>query len=398
MSKKKILMLAIAAFFITAFSNAQIQAQTSSVFSAGLKFPQKIIYAPQKGYFLVSEAGVPIVPNNGRISIVTSAGARFTLLDGLPSGVAPPNSEPSGPSALWIEGNKLYIAIGGGNQVINGPAPGSEIPNPNPNSPLFSSVLEYTFPPFDSRLDRDRADVLTREDHFRLANGETIFLGRAGLLNTSFLPQPTLRVIANFPDFTPSFRPDVPNNVRPSNPYGLALDSNTLYVADASQNMIRTVDLDDGSAGTLITYPPRVNPLPFGPPVIDPVPDSLRLVGNRLLVTFLTGFPFPPGLADVRQFDLDTGTDSQLIGGLTTAIDVLPVNDTNSNTSYYTLEFSTNMLAGAPGRLQRFDLPNAPTVISNSLISPTSMARHPSNGDLLVTEIFTGRIMRISIP
>lgn len=398
MSKKKILLLTIAAFFIAAFSNAQIQAQTSSVFTAGLKFPQKIIYAPQRGIFLVSEAGNPSVPNNGRISIVTTAGARFTLLDGLPSGPATPDGGPSGPSALWIEGNKLYIAIGSGNEVINGPAPGSEIPNPNPNSPLFSSILEYTFPPFDFPLNRDRTDVLTREDHFRLANGETIILNRVGLLGASFLPSATLRVIANFPDFTPSFRPDVPNNVRASNPYGLALHSNTLYVADASQNMIRTVDLDDGSIGTLITYPPRMNPLPFGPPFIDPVPDSLRLVGNRLLVTFLTGFPFPPGAADVRQFDLGTNTDSQLIGGLTTAIDVLPVNDTNTNNSFYTLEFSTNMLAGAPGRLQRFDLPNAPTVISNTLISPTSIARHPANGNLLVTEIFTGRIMRISVP
>ena len=396
MSKKRILLLTIVAFFIAAFSNAQ--AQTSSVFTAGLKFPQKIIYAPQRGYFLVSEAGIASIPNNGRISIVTTAGARFTLLDGLPSGPATPGGDPSGPSALWIEGNKLYIAIGSGNEVINGPAPGSEIPNPNPNSPLFSSILEYTFPAFDFRLKRDRADVLTREDHFRLANGETIVLGRTGLLDSNFLPPPTLRLVANFPDFTPSFRPDVPNNVRPSNPFGLALASNTLYVADASQNNIRTVDLDDGSTGTLITYPPRVNPLPFGPPVIDAVPDGLRLFGNKLLVTFLTGFPFPPGAADVRQFDLDTNTDSQLIGGLTTAIDVLPVNDTNTNNSFYTLEISTNMLMGAPGRLQRFDLPNAPTVISNTLVSPTSMAKHPVDGDLLVTEIFTGRIMRIDIP
>ncbi len=398
MSKKRILLLTIVAFFIAAFGHAQTQAQTSSLFTAGLKFPQKIIYAPQKGYFLVSEAGIPTIPNNGRVSIVTTAGARFTLLDGLPSGAATPNAGPSGPSALWIEGNKLYIAISGGNQVINGPAPGSEIPNPNPNSPIFSSVLEYTFPAFDFSLNRDRDDVLTRGDHFRLANGETISLGRTGLLDSSFLPSPTLRVVANFPDFTPSFRPDVPNNVRSSNPYGLALHANTLYVADAAQNNIRTVDLDDGSIGTLIIYPPRVNPLPFGPPVFEAVPDSLRLVGNRLLVTFLTGFPFAPGAADVRQFDLDTNMDSQLIGGLTTAIDVLPVNDGNMNNSFYTLEFSTNMLMGAPGRLQRFVLPNAPTVISNTLVSPTSMAKHPANGNLLVTEIFTGRIMRISIP
>lgn len=396
MSKKKFAILIVITVFMTVFAHAQVGAQTTSVFIAGMKFPQKIIYAPQKGYFLVSEAGAPNVPNNGRISIVTTAGARFTLLDGLPSGAAPPGGEPSGPSALWIEGNKLYIAIGNGNSTLAGPAPGSEIPNPNPNSPIFSSVLEYTFPAFESPLSRDRDDVLTRADHIRLANGETVVLNKAGLLGASFLPPATIRVVANFPDFTPSFRPGIPNNVRPSNPFGLALRADTLYVTDAAQNNIRTVDLDDGSIGTLIAYPPRVNPLMFGPPVIDAVPDSLRLFGNKLLVTFLTGFPFPPGFAEARQFDLDTNTDSPLIGGLTAAIDVLPVND--SGNSFYTLEFSTNMLMGAPGRLQRFDLPNAPTVITNALISPTSMAKHPANGSLLVTEIFTGRIMRVNIP
>jgi hypothetical protein len=68
-----------------------------------------------------------------------------------------------------------------------------------------------------------------------------------------------------------------------------------------------------------------VNPLPFGPPVIDPVPTSLRLFGDSLLVTFLTGFPFPPGAADVRQINLRTGEETQFIGGLSSAIDVLPV-------------------------------------------------------------------------
>lgn len=389
MSKKSILLLTVVTFFIAAFSNAQIQAQTSSAFATGMKFPQKIIYAPQLGYFLVSEAGTPNVPNSGRISIVTNEGERFTLLDGLPSGPAAPNGEPSGPSALVMNGNKLYIAVGSGNSVLNGPAPGSEIPNPNPNSPIFSSVLELRLHPL-FRFIR-RSYNLTPADHTSLANGNTVFLGAFGP------GLARLRLVANFPDFTPAPRPGFPNLVRPSNPFGLAFHSNTLYVADAAQNNIRTVDLDGGSIGTLITYPARMNPLPFGPPFIDPVPDSLRLFGNRLLVTFLTGFPFPSGLADVRQFDLESGQESQLIGGLTSAIDVLPVDEGGFCTSIYTLEFSTSMLTGAPGRLQRFDSPTAqPTLISNTLISPTSMARHPASGDLLVTEIFPGRITRIS--
>jgi hypothetical protein len=390
MLNKRILLITIAVALITALPNIGIQAQTTSVFVTEMKAPEKIIYAKRQGYFLVAEAGIPTVPNSGRVSIVTNSGQRFTLIEGLPSGPAPPDNSPSGPSALWIEGNKLYIAIGTGNETINGPAPGGEIPNPNPNSPIFSSVLEFRFPLFGFRPGRNDFQ-LTSADHTRLANGATLSLGRFGFSRAR------LRLVANFPDYTPFPRPDVPNNVKNSNPFGLALHANTLYVADAAQNNIRTVDLEEGELGTLITYPARMNPTPIGAPFIDPVPDSLRLYGNNLLVTFLTGFPFPAGSADVHAFDLESGTDSQIIGGLSSAIDVLPVNEGGFCASFYTLEFSTDMLNNAPGRLQRYDSPDGqPVSISNSLISPTSFARHPSSGDLLVTEISTGRIIRIS--
>ncbi len=363
-------------------------AQTANTFVTNLRNPSKIIYAARYGVFFVSEAGPPMTMNTGRISIVSTAGATATLLDGLPSGPAAPNNDASGPSAMWFDGNTLYIAVGNGNATLAGTAPGSEIPNPNPASPLFSSILELRLPP-SGRLLRLSYQIQTA-DHVRLANGETLILG-------SGISRAALRVAANFPDFTPSFRPDVPNNVRPSNPFGLVGAGNKLYVADAAQNNIQTVNLVTGLTEVFYTYPPRMNPL-TGPPFIDPVPDSLRLFGNTLLVTFLTGFPFPAGRADVRQIDLETGADSQFIGGLSSAIDVLPVSSGFCN-SFYTLEFSTNMLMGAPGRLQRFDSPGGqPTVISNNLISPTSMARNPSNGDLLITEVFPGRITRISFP
>jgi hypothetical protein len=390
MSNKKLLLTLMAAILIAAFAGAPVEAQTSSVFMSGMKRPVKIIYAQKQGYFLVSENGDVQTPNSGRISIVTNEGGRFTLLDGLPSGPTPPNLDNSGPSALVIEGNKLYIAIGNGNATLNGPAQGSEIPNPNPNSPLFSSVLEFRFPALGFRLGRTEYQ-LEPGDHARLANGETILLGAVGT------PKAQLRLVANFPDFTPAPRPDVPNNVRPSNPFGITLHANTLYVADAAQNNIRTIDLAAGTVGTLITYPFRTNPTPVGPPFIEPVPDSLRLFGNKLLVTFLIGFPFPAGAANVRQYDLDSGAETQLIGGLSSAIDVLPIDAFGFCSSFYTLEHSTNMLMNAPGRLQRFDTPGGqPTLVSNTLVTPTSMARHPASGDLLVTEIVPGRIIRIS--
>lgn len=392
MFKLKFSVLTLASSFVFLVAFSEIQAQTTSVFARELRSPVKIIYAKHLRYFLISEAGDTQIPNSGRISIVTNNGDRFTLIDGLPSGPAPPNGDPSGPSALWMHRNKLYIAIGNGNATMAGPAPGSEIPNPNPNSPIFSSVLELSLPFFGFRH-AGTSYQLTSADQTRLANGEAVFLRRFGLLRAR------LRVVADFPDFTPNARPDVPNNVRPSNPFGLALHANTIYIADAAQNNIRTVDLEDGTAGTLITYPARVNPTPVGPPFIDPVPDGLRLFGNKLFVTFLTGFPFPAGQATVRQYDLESDTDSHLIGGLTAAIDILPVDEGDLCNSIYILEFSTNMLARTPGRLRRYEAPNSqPIIIADGLISPTSMARHPESGDLLITEIFPGRITRISLP
>ncbi len=390
MFTKKSLIIIVFALFALASVVSETKAQTTTTFVAGMKAPVKIIYGQPQGYFLVSEAGDALVPNNGRVSIVTNAGARLTLLDGLPSGPATPNNAPSGPSALWLNGNTLYIAIGAGNEVLNGPFPGTEIPNPHPNSPLFSSVLELQFHSIGAASDNLNYQLLPA-DHTRLANGETILLGGNGR------PHASLRLVANFPDFTPNPRPDFPNNVRASNPFGVVLTANTLYVADAAQNMIRTVNPASGAIGTFFTYPPRPNPGMPPPPFIEAVPDGLRLLGNQLLVPLLTGFPFLPQFAEIRSIDLTTGTDSLFIGGLTAAVDVLPVSACGFCHPIYTLEFSTNLLMGAPGRLQRFDSPTTSTVIVNNLISPTSMALNPSSGDIFVTEIFPGRIIRVTL-
>jgi len=385
MFTRKSLATIVFALFVLVSVVAETGAQTATTFVTGLRNPVKIIYAQRGGYFLVSEAGSAGMTNNGRVSIVTNQGAVSTLLDGLPSGPAAPNNDPSGPSAMWLDGNSLYIAISTGNATLAGPAPGSEIPNPHPASPLFSSILQLQLP--DIRL-AQLSFQIQPADHTRLAHGESLILGTGG-------HHATLRMVANFPDFTPAFRPDVPNNVRNSNPFGLVGSGNKLYVADAAQNQIRTVNLVNGNTEIFFTFPPRMNPLP-GPPVIDAVPDSLRLFGNKLLVTFLTGFPFPAGVADVRQIDLESGAESQVIGGLRMAIDVLPATSGFCH-SFYTLEFQSNPAVAASGRIQRFTSPTGtPTTVISNLTTPTSLALHPPSGDLLVTEIFPGRITRIS--
>ena len=113
----------------------------------------------------------------------------------------------------------------------------------------------------------------------------------------------------------------MPANVKPSNPFGIALAADLLYVADAAQNLVRAVGIESGSVATIATFPPQPNPLPFGPPVYEAVPDNVRLFGDQLLVPFLTGFPFPQGRAEIRKIDLVAGGNgAPFITGLTAAI------------------------------------------------------------------------------
>ena len=63
---------------------------------------------------------------------------------------------------------------------------------------------------------------------------------------------------------------------------------------------------------------------------------------------------------------------------------------------YYTLEYSTNMLAGQMGRLSFYASPDAePVTVVSNLVTPTSMAWDEDTGDIFVSEINTGRIIRI---
>jgi hypothetical protein len=347
----------------------------------------------------VTEAGNVIVAetgtgnNDGRVSLITSTGARKTLIDGLPSGIntAEGQPSPSGPSAIAIRKKTLYVLIGQGDSVTAGPAPGTQAPSTQSVSPLFSSLLSFKF---GSSIDTSSGDfALTIENQSTINRG-----GRVRLRNAAD-ETVTADLVADFRNFRFEFRPDFPENVRASNPFGLALLGDKLYVADAGLNLLREVDINTGDTRHIARFSPIRNPLPFGPPFTDAVPDNVRVIGNELLVTLLTGFPFAAGQAEVRRINPLNSSQSTLIGGLTTAIDVLPVETVNGEFQFYTLEFSANLTQNAPGRLRLFNSAGAaPVVISDNLVSPTGLARNEETGVLYVSEIFTGRIIQIQAP
>ena len=384
---KKFGLLLTAALFGGLVLNAA--AQTTTVLTAGLNKPTKIIAAGD--YSLLVAEGGTTTPNTGRVSRVErTTGARQTLVDGLPSGVnnlgGQPN--PSGPSALKLRGHTLFLTISTGDAVQN-VGPGLESPNPNPSSPLYDSVLELTLPGNYEEL--TSAFTLTFGDQTTLAGG-----GEVQLTNPDG-EKLTVRMIANFPNYTPNPRPGFPNNQRASNIFGVEIFQKELYVVDAAFNLIYQVGIDDGDFAPFVTFPNKPNPLfpMIGGPVIEPVPDNIHRVGNRLLVPLLTGFPFVVGFSEIQTVSLKSGERETFIPNLTSAIDILHVEDE----MYFTLEFSANQLANLPGRLRFYAAPDAaPVTIVSNLISPTSMARDEKTGGIFVTNIFPGTITRVEIP
>lgn len=391
MNFKKLTLLTTALILISTLTGANAMAQcTGTVFASGLLGPIKIITA-QKDRLLVAESGFG--PNMGRISIIDNNGNVRTLIDGLPAGFNGAAGGPSGPQGLLLRGRTLYIVIGEADATLPGPFPGTEIANPSPSSPIISSVLAVHF---SSQVEMTTQGFsLTLADHFTLKNsGRVVIKNGAG-------ERITIELLADFPDHVPNPQPGVPNAVRPSNPFGLTILGNDLYVVDAGMNLVKRVSVNKLDTEVVTVFAPLAKPpaIPFGPPFIDAVPDSIRVFGNDLLVPLLTGFPFVPGLAEVRKVDILSGSSTSFISGLTSAIDVLPVKSQGGADQFFTLEFSANMLADAPGRLRLFASPGGPAVtVTDCLISPSSFAFDQKSGALFVTEVFTGRIIRVQAP
>jgi hypothetical protein len=377
----------IAAFAFTLLAAVPARPQ-GPPFVTGLQLPSKIAFTRHRN-LVVAESGTP-VNNSGRISLVDRAtGARRTLIEGLPSGIsrAEEPGSPSGPSGVAVQDRTIYVTIGVGDAVLPGPAPGTEQANASVASPILASLLSLqSSAPLDVAAG---GFVLDASDHATLKSGQTV------TLHNSAGDDLTVRLVADFPDFTPEPRPDFPANVRAGNPFGVAVQGQTLYVVDASQNVVRRVDANTGETTTLAAIGKVPNPTPIGPPVIDPVPDSIHLRGSDLVITTLTGFPFPAGSASVLNVSTSGGATTTLVSGLSTAIDAVPLGD-GANDPLVVLEFSTNMLQGAPGRLRLVTPSGASTILAEGLPTPTSMAVDRVTGEVFITHIFPGFITRIN--
>ena len=361
--------------------------------SGGLLSPIGIVQS-NIGNLIVSETGTR-APNSGRVSIVSLDGSRTTLLNGLPQGINAAGGDPSGPAGISMRGRTIYVAIGQGDTVIPGAA-GTVIPNPNPSSPLFSSILAIQFSPQTERT--------TQGFTLSLADQAALFAGQEVRLSNGGGDMIAINVVANFPDYVlDPTAPGAPVGVRNSNPFGVVVVGDLLYVTNGGLNLVWEVDIHSGAFSVVTSFPPVLNPAaPLGGPTLEAVPTGITYFDGELLVPLLRGFPFPAGASQVQAVDPETGAQTPLFTGLKTAIAVVPARDGN-DTDYLVLEnTSTDSPApfpfGSGGKLLRFDVPGGtPTVVADCLNRPTSMALDEKTSTLYVTELVTGKVRAIPL-
>ena len=173
-------------------------------------------------------------------------------------------------------------------------------------------------------------------------------------------------------------------------------DGQTLYLTDASQNCLLQIDTSTGRWRRLARFGPFPNPTPVGPPVVDAVPTSVRIYGDRVLVSFLSGFPFVRDNGRVLAVNPETGAAEPFIFNLTSVTDVLVRPKAGSRPYFFVLEFSANQSANPapPGRLLRFDTADAQ--VAGTFITPVSMVFDETTSELFVLEL-RGQIQQLKI-
>ena len=201
------------------------------------------------------------------------------------------------------------------------------------------------------------------------------------------------------------FRPLVRNwsgsdAIRPSDPYGVVLDPGqaNLYVIDASGESVTKVNLETGRSQLIVRFPPLQRNTPSGTVPADNVPTGACWNGDRLLVGFLTGAPFPTGQATIKSVNVKTGMVSPFISGLTAVVDVICSETPDGRSRVFTLEWTRDFSQQAPsGRLMMFDTAEG-RPLASGLLLPTGMAQDPTTGQMFVALYYTGQIVRVTVP
>jgi hypothetical protein len=159
------------------------------------------------------------------------------------------------------------------------------------------------------------------------------------------------------------------------------------------------VNVNTGRSQLLVRFPPIQRQTASGATVSDNVPTGACWHGDELLVSFLTGDPFPQGEASIKSIDVKTGAISPFINGLTAGIDVICSQPPDGRARFFTLEWTRDFTQPSvpSGRLMMFDTPVG-RPLASQLALPTGMAQDPVSGDIFVAQYYTGQIVRVAAP
>lgn len=187
--------------------------------------------------------------DDGRITIVSPSGAKTVFMTGLPSTFIQASGEIVGSYRIHqLSNNKALIVVGEGDH------------------PLSETILT---------------------------------VDKSGFVPGSPLTLQNVESVIEHGDFIHGL------GFVQSNPFHVDWDAQgNMYIADAGANSIVKWDVATGALSIVKTFPPFPNPLPFGPPMVDPVPTkALSKPDGTFFVSQLTGFPFVPGGANVYNLD-----------------------------------------------------------------------------------------------
>ncbi|MEM7800362.1 MAG: ScyD/ScyE family protein, partial [Chloroflexota bacterium] len=191
------------------------------------------------------------------------------------------------------------------------------------------------------------------------------------------------------------------NAVQLRNPFDLTFDENgSPIVTDATDNGVATMTAN-GETRFFHRFDLLENP-GDGKTEIEAVPTGIERVGNEYYVTLTGGCPYPETGGKLVAIDTDRNQRS-VIEGLSMPLDVTQAPDG----TLWLLEFAVFREGGScftgqdylpnSGRLSRLDADGRPELILQALNYPGSIA-FDEQGDLYLTEIFDGRVIKISAP
>jgi DNA-binding beta-propeller fold protein YncE len=193
------------------------------------------------------------------------------------------------------------------------------------------------------------------------------------------------------------------NNVFLINPFDITFDSEGVpVVSDASGNGVAKEN-PDGTTRFIHRFARLPDPTADSENVtIDPVPTGITRIGNEYYVTLTGGCPYPAGGGQLVAID-EKRNQRIVTDGLNMPIDVAR----GSDGTIWVLEFaqfkpSASCFTGEgyqpnTGRLSRLQPDGSLTPALTELNFPGAVLPLP-DGTLYISEVFSGRILHVTLP